>query len=99
MSSTFQEKLFENPPECTEANPDYWFADPNDDDEKFGRSEQAIARTICLRCPLMSDCFKYAIDNEIVEGIWGASLPQQRIAYRNKVSLQIRQQEQKHGKR
>lgn len=80
-------------------NPDYFFADEHDEDEKFGRSEQAIAVSACKRCPLVNDCFKYAIDNEIVEGIWGGSFPQQRISYINKVRLNIRGNEQKYGKR
>ena len=98
MSSTFQEKMFENPPECTEMDPDYWFADEHDEEEKHGRSEQAIARTVCNRCPLKLDCFQYAIENKIMEGVWGASVPQQRQAYLNKVMLQIRPMEQKFGK-
>lgn len=91
--------MFDNPPECTEMNPDYWFADEHDEEEKFGRSERAIALSVCKRCPLKNDCFKYAIDNEIMEGVWGASVPQQRSAYLEKVRLNIRASEQKHGKK
>lgn len=98
MSSTFQEKMFETPPECTEMNPDYFFADPDDEEEKFGRSERAIAVSACNRCPLKLDCFQYAVANEIMEGVWGGSIPQQRQAYIVKVRLNIRQTEQKHGK-
>lgn len=68
-------------------NPDYWFADEHDDEEEFGRSERAIAVTVCKRCPLKSECFEYAIFNEILDGVWGASVPQQRIAYLSKVRL------------
>lgn len=71
-------------------NPDYFFADENDDEEKFGRSERAIAVAACNRCPLKLDCFQYAVHNEILEGVWGGSVPQQRIAYLAKVRLTLR---------
>ena len=83
--SSFQEKLFENPPECTEMNPDYWFADEHDEEEKFGRSERAIAVTVCKRCPFKLDCFGYAIENNILDGVWGGAVPQQRISYHEKM--------------
>lgn len=96
---SFTEKLFANPPECTEMDPDYFFADEHDEEEKFGRSERAIAVAACNRCPLKLDCFEYAINNEIQEGVWGGSIPQQRQAYINKVRLNIRATEQKYGKK
>jgi hypothetical protein len=71
-------------------NPDYFFADENDEDEKFGRSERAIAVSACNRCPLKLACFQYAIENEILDGVWGGSVPQQRIAYLAKVRLTVR---------
>lgn len=67
-------------------NADYWFADPDDEDEPGGRSEQAIAVTVCKRCPIKYQCFRYAIDNDIAHGIWGGSLPAQRNAYRNRMA-------------
>lgn len=82
--SSFQESLFSNPPECTEMNPDYWFADEHDEEEQFGRSERAIAVGVCKRCPLKLDCFAYAIENQILDGVWGGAVPQQRIAYLEK---------------
>jgi len=73
------------PVECSEMNPDYWFADPNDEEEKFGRSEAAIAQGVCNRCPIRHRCFKYALDNDIAEGIWGGFLPAQREAYKRRM--------------
>jgi len=66
-------------------NPDYWFADEHDEEETFGRSERAIAVTVCNRCPFKLECFTYAVENEILDGVWGGAVPQQRIAYREKV--------------
>lgn len=76
----FQELVWDTKPECTEATPDYWFADPHDDEEQHGRSEQAIATGICKRCPIMYECLNHALVNNIQEGIWGGYLPIQREA-------------------
>lgn len=72
--------------ECTEMDPAYWFADEDDEDEKFGKSEQAIARTVCGRCPIKIQCFQYAIENDIQHGVWGGSVPAQRTAYKNQMA-------------
>lgn len=74
-------------PECTEANPDYWFADDNDEDEKYGKSEQAIAAGICKRCPIKHACLQYALTNNITHGIWGGLLPVQRHSYINRMNM------------
>lgn len=50
---------------------DYWF------DE--GGSGLETARAVCTRCTVKSDCFEYALTNEIVHGIWGGATPRQRI--------------------
>lgn len=89
MKAEFQELIQSTPVECAEMNPDYWFADPLDEEESFGRSERAIAVGVCKRCPIRWECFKYAVDNNIEEGVWGGALPQQRAAYASKVLLQI----------
>lgn len=81
----FQALLWEKKPECTEATADLWFADPNDEEEKYGKSEQAIAVGICKRCPIKAECFDHAIANGIEHGIWGGALPQQRQAYWSKM--------------
>lgn len=38
--------------------------------------EQAVA--ICNVCPHKRECLQYAIDNGITDGIWGATLPEER---------------------
>lgn len=68
-------------------NPDYWFADPHDEEEKFGNSERVIAKGVCARCPIRHQCFMYALENDIQYGVWGGAVPAQRTAYRNKMNL------------
>lgn len=83
---TFPELVAVTVPECTEANPDYWFADEHDEDEKFGKSEQVIAMTICKRCPIKNQCLQYALEKNISHGIWGGLVPAQRNAYINQIN-------------
>lgn len=82
----FHELVATTPLECTETNPSYFFADERDEEEEFGRSERAIALSICKRCPIINACFQYAVENNISEGVWGGAVPQQREEYRRKVS-------------
>lgn len=77
--------MLDTVPECTSVNVAFFFADPDDPEEEFGRSERAIAISACKRCPIMNECFRYAIDNEIEHGVFGGSIPEQRNAYRRKV--------------
>lgn len=72
-------------------DPDYWFADASDPDEKYGRSEMAIAVGVCGRCSIKNECFANAINEDEAYGVWGKSVPEQRNAYRRKVEDTARQ--------
>lgn len=87
----FQQLVLDTVPECTSVNAAFFFADPDDPEEEFGRSERAIAISACKRCPIKNECFRYAIDNDIQHGVFGASIPAQREAYRRKVEGAARQ--------
>ena len=87
----FQRLVLDTKPECVEINPSFFFADPDDPDEEFGRSERAIAISACKRCPIKNECFSNAINNDEAHGVWGGSVPEQRSAYRRKVEGSARQ--------
>lgn len=87
----FQRLVTETYVECRDINPAFFFADPDDPEEEFGRSERAIAVSACNRCPIKYECFRYAIENEIEHGVFGGSIPEQRQAYRRKVEDTARQ--------
>ena len=44
--------------------------------EKGGSTREA--KRICQGCPVQARCLEYALDNEIMFGIWGGKSPQQR---------------------
>ena len=83
----FHRLVVDTKPECTEMDPRFFFADPNDEEEPFGRSERAIAVSACNRCPIKLECFANAINQGETFGVWGASVPGQRQAYWRKVEL------------
>ena len=83
----FHELVRDTVPECTELDAGYFFADPLDEEEPYGKSERTLALGACARCFIKNECFAYAINNNIAEGVWGGSVPQQRIAYWRKMEL------------
>ena len=87
----FQRLVLDTVPECTTVDPDYFYADQNDPEEKYGRSERAIAVGVCNRCHIKNECFANAINNGEKHGVWGASVPEQRQAYWRKVEDTARQ--------
>ena len=40
------------------------------------------ARLICQGCPVKQNCLDWAVDNEMVAGMWGGMSPRQRDKYR-----------------
>ena len=84
---TFHELVRDTEPECIELDPRYFFADPLDEEEPFGNSERVIALSACNRCPIKLECFAHAINSREEHGVWGGSVPQQRIAYWRKMEL------------
>jgi WhiB family redox-sensing transcriptional regulator len=55
---------------CAEVDPEAWFP------EKGGSA--APAKKICRGCPVVQECLEYALTNDIVWGIWGATSPKER---------------------
>lgn len=49
---------------CAFVDPEMWFPKEPGDPGK-------MAKWICRRCPVKSQCLQYALDNDEVHGIWG----------------------------
>jgi len=74
-------------PECRE-NPDVFF--PEDWDIP-GMADSAKARNLakqmCLRCPIKSECLQYAIEAKEQHGVWGGLTAHERRDLRQKTRL------------
>lgn len=61
-----------------EWKPSYWF--PEDIPDPVERVKATtIAVTACRSCPIKEECFTYALERNEKFGIWGGSLPSERI--------------------
>ena len=40
------------------------------------------ARRICAECPVRRSCLEYALEHDLVHGIWGGTTPEDRQAWR-----------------
>jgi len=66
--------------ECRE-NPDLFFPEDWDYDGTTGMSAKArkLAKQMCLRCPLKSQCLDYALEAKEMGGIWGGLTYRERL--------------------
>ena len=53
---------------CREVDPELFFPD-RPANMRIERFRQAVA--ICQRCEVRSDCYRYAYDNNVSDGVWG----------------------------
>lgn len=62
--------------EC-QSYPELFFPEDFPAPESHGMALEAIA--ICKRCPIMQLCLEYAMKTKEPYGIWGGSLPSDRL--------------------
>ena len=62
---------------CTTTDPELFFPS-----EKEGWATAGMAKAICDVCQVAAECLRYALDNEIPEGIWGGLTARDRAALR-----------------
>jgi hypothetical protein len=61
-----------------EWKPEYWY--PEDIPDPVVRVKATtIALAACRMCPIQEQCFTYALEANEKHGIWGGSLPTDRI--------------------
>ena len=56
---------------CVEVTPDIFFPE-------IGTNFTLDAKRICAGCAVVDVCLEYALEHEIVWGIWGGTNPQDR---------------------
>jgi len=72
----FLKLIHEVDPECQRV-PDLFFPEDYPDPEKRNLATKA-AKKICRECPMMSECFTYALETNQRWGIWGATSSDER---------------------
>ena len=60
-----------------EQDPDLWFPDDLIGDER--ELVEKLAVELCKACPLKKPCATYAIESQQEFGIWGGTLPSDRL--------------------
>jgi len=51
---------------------------------EFFESHKAFdAKKICYKCPIITKCFDYAVEDPSLYGIWGGSSYRERVLMRN----------------
>ena len=61
---------------CAKNDPDLFFA--------AGALEHKLAKTVCRRCPVRSECLSYAMDAPVDHGVWGGMTERERRRYRRR---------------
>jgi len=57
---------------CAQTDPELFFPD------KTNISNGYLAKKICRKCPLLQECFDYAIQDWELRGIWGGTSERER---------------------
>ena len=63
-------------------DPNWWFGDSEDPDEKYNNREAQRAVALCQECPLKLECLSHALAANELYGVWGATTAAQRDALR-----------------
>lgn len=63
---------------CGQKDPDLWFA--------VGALEHKVAKSICQRCPVRTECLRYALEEPVDHGIWGGLTERERRRLRRQVA-------------
>jgi WhiB family redox-sensing transcriptional regulator len=70
---------------CAEVDPEIFFSEESGMRTLYRYELQAKA--ICRKCELKTPCFEYALADPELDGIWGGSLPRERLAYRKMTAM------------
>lgn len=66
---------------CQETDPDAFFAE---------KGEPTLpAKRVCRACPVQAQCLDYAVEHNILWGVWGGTSPRERRAIRRQQERQV----------
>jgi WhiB family redox-sensing transcriptional regulator len=55
---------------CRHEDPDLFFP-PEDEHGRYAALREALAKRVCLGCPVLRECTDYALANDERYGVWG----------------------------
>jgi WhiB family redox-sensing transcriptional regulator len=75
LQQTFLQMLADNPPPCTQEDPDIFFG--GSDVSATARNIQA-AKAVCRTCPLVFACLQFALETNDQWAVMGGKTPTER---------------------
>lgn len=73
---------------CVDEDPELFF--PVGVAGPAAQAQQALAKEVCHRCPVMHQCLAYALDTGVTHGVWGGTDEEERRALRQRARRQAR---------
>ncbi|AQW55110.1 WhiB family transcriptional regulator [Streptomyces antimycoticus] len=74
--------------ECTHEDPELFF--PVGVAGPAAQQQEARAKEVCHRCPVIQECLEYALETGMTHGVWGGVGEEERRALRRKVQRRER---------
>jgi WhiB family redox-sensing transcriptional regulator len=75
VQQNFLALMAQNPPPCTDADPDIFFGGP---DVAVSARNTAAAKAVCRTCPLIFACLQFALETNDQFAIMGGKTPNER---------------------
>lgn len=80
---------------CRTEDPELFF--PIGEEHTTGRGasspvqlQNAEAKSVCFRCPVVTDCLAWAIESGQDWGVWGGTTPEERRAFKRRTPERFR---------
>jgi WhiB family redox-sensing transcriptional regulator len=74
---------------CLDHDAEKWFPTPR---TVTARVHTAFATAVCAQCPVRAQCLGYALDHDIVDGIWGGLDEKAREPHRRRIDRRCREE-------
>lgn len=73
---------------CVDEDPELFF--PVGVAGPAAQAQQALAKEVCHRCPVIHQCLTYALDSGVTHGVWGGTDEEERRVLRQRARRQVR---------
>ncbi|WP_064273701.1 WhiB family transcriptional regulator [Streptomyces sp. RTd22] len=73
---------------CVDEDPELFF--PVGVAGPAAQAQQALAKEVCHRCPVINQCLDYALESGVTHGVWGGTDEEERRMLRQRARRQAR---------